>query len=468
MKHNIAIPRGAAFRFTAAFLTVLTLVCLLPPAARALEDPAPQAEAAFLADPESDFILYEKNADEKQYPASTTKIMTALLTLENTDDLNETVEVTEEDFTGVDKDSSKAGFMVGEKVPVIDLLYGLLLPSGNEAANTLARHVGGSVDDFVKMMNQRAKELGCKNTHFVNPNGLHDDDHYTTARDLYKITQQAMKDETFQDIVSTAQKTLSETNMTPTRGKALKVYTTNMLIFSRHQTQYYYAFANGIKTGHTSQAGYCLVASAEKKGGQLISILLGCEKPQGAAQPVTFSETRRMFQWGYDNFTNMTLVEKGDQKRSKKIDVRLSTETDSLVLVTESDLKGTVPTDINLDDLELTYHVPDSVDAPVKAGDKIGTLDVKYNGVDYGQVDLVALSDVSRSEVLYYADKIEHFFQSTLFRVLVLLIILLFFGYFFLLFYRARRRRLRRKQMMKSKQARYREYDKRDRDEHDR
>ena len=136
--------------------------------------------------------------------------------------------------------------------------------------------------------------------------------------------------------------------------------------------------------------------------------------------------------------------------------------------MTESDLKGTVPKDINLDDLELTYHVPDSVDAPVKAGDKIGTLDVKYNGVDYGQVNLVALSDVSRSEVLYYADKIEHFFQSTLFRVLVLLIILLFFGYFFLLFYRARRRRLRRQQMMKSKQARYREYDKRDRDEHDR
>ena len=123
--------------------------------------------------------------------------MTALLVLENVDGLDALVEVTEEDFKGVEADTSQAGFMVGEQIPVIDLLYGLMLPSGNEAANTLARYVGGSVDEFVQMMNDRAEELGCKNTHFANPNGLHDDNHYTTARDLYTITRQAMKDETF-------------------------------------------------------------------------------------------------------------------------------------------------------------------------------------------------------------------------------------------------------------------------------
>ena len=395
--------------------------------------------------------------------------MTALLTLENVDNLDTLVEVTEEDFNGVESDSSKAGFKVGEQVPVIDLLYGLMLPSGNEAANTLARYVGGSVDKFVEMMNDRAKELGCKNTHFMNPNGLHNEDHYTTARDLYIITQRAMQDETFQLIVNTAQKTLSKNNLTPERGgKPLKVYTTNMLIFSRHQTAYYYAYAKGIKTGHTSQAGYCLVAAAEKKGGKLISVMLGCERPEGAAQPVTFAETHRMFEWGYENFTNMKLVEKGAEEYSKQISVRLSTEDDKLVLVTQSDLEGTVPKDINLEDLELNYDIPESVDAPVKAGDKLGTLNVQYNGVDYGTVDMVALSDVSRSEVLYYADKIEHFFQSPLFRILVVLIIVLFFAYFGILFYRARRKRLRRQQMMKSRQARYRDYDKRDRDQNGR
>lgn len=469
MKTTPDFRRGAPTRFAAALLTVLVLLCCLLPGAAALEDPAPQCEAAFLADPESGFVLYEKNADEKRYPASTTKIMTALLTLENVDNLDTLVEVTEEDFEGVEADSSKAGFKVGEQVPVIDLLYGLLLPSGNEAANTLARYVGGSVEDFVKMMNQRAGELGCENTHFANPNGLHNDDHYTTARDLYKITQQAMKDETFQLIANTAQKTLSSTNMTSERGgKPLKVFTTNMLIFSRNQPAYYYAYAKGIKTGHTSQAGYCLVAAAEKKGGKLISVMLGCEKPQGAAQPVTFAETKRMFDWGYDNFTSMKLIEKGNDQQKKQIEVRLSTETDQLVLVTESDLHGTVPKDINLDDLELTYDIPESVDAPIKAGDKLGTLNVQYNGVDYGTVNMVALSNVSRSEVLYYADKIEHFFQSALFRFLVLLIIVVFVLYFLILFYRARRRRIRRRQMMKSKQARYREYEKRDYDEHNR
>lgn len=450
-------------RLTTALLMLLVLTSCLIPSAFALEDPDPQAQAAILADPESNFVLYEKNADQKQYPASTTKIMTALLTLENVDDLNTLVEVTEEDFDGVDVDSSKAGFMVGEQVPVIDLLYGLMLPSGNEAANTLARYVGGgSIKEFVKMMNKRARALGCKNTHFANPNGLHDDNHYTTARDLYTIAQKAMENETFQDIVSTAQKTLSETNKTSERGgKALKVFTTNMLIFSRNQPQYFYTYAKGIKTGHTSQAGYCLVAAAQKGDGWLLSVVMGCEKPKGAAQPVTFAETKKLFQWGYENFESQELVKKGDNV--KQIEVRLSTEADKIVLATADSLSGTVPKDIDLTQVERKIDVPDSVDAPIKAGDKIGSMSVSYNGVDYGSVDLIALSDVSRSEVLYYADKIQNFFQGGLFKLLVLAIILLFFLYFVLLMLRARHKRRRREKMMKSKQARYREYDKRDR-----
>lgn len=454
------MKRNPTRQWVVALLAIFVFVCYAMPGASALTDPNPQAEAAFLADPESGFVLYEKNADQKQYPASTTKIMTALLVLENVDDLDALVEVTEEDFKGVEADTSQAGFMVGEQIPVIDLLYGLMLPSGNEAANTLARYVGGSVDEFVQMMNDRAEELGCKNTHFANPNGLHDDNHYTTARDLYTITRQAMKDETFQDIASTAQKTLSETNMTPQRGKALKVYTTNMLIYSRNQPEYY-AYATGIKTGHTSQAGYCLVASAKKGSGSLISVMLGCEKPQGATQPVTFSETKNLFEWGFENFESKELVAEGET--IEQIEVRLSTEEDKLVLVTDGSLSGTVPSDIDLTQVERTIDVPESVDAPIEAGQKIGTLNISYNGVDYGTVNLVALSDVSRSEVLYYADKIEHFFQSTVFKILVLVIILLFFVYFILLILRSRRKKKRRQQMMKSKQARYREYDKRDR-----
>lgn len=448
-------------RFTAIFMIIAIFYLQLLPNAFALTDPNPRATAAILIDKQSGYVLYEKNADEKRYPASTTKIMTALLTLENVDDLNTLVEVTEDDFIGVSYDASKAGFMVGEKVPVIDLLYGLMLPSGNEAANTLARYVGGSVKKFVSMMNERAKELGCTGTHFVNPNGLHDDNHYSTARDLAIITQEALKDETFSLIVNTAQKTLSETNKTPERGgKALKVYTTNMLIYSRNLPEYY-TYAKGVKTGHTSQAGYCLVATAKYKSSQLISVVLGCEKPAGATNGLSFEETKTLFRWGFNNFDTVDMVEKDESVT--EVPVRLSTQQDTLVVVTKDKLSGIMPIDADMSRIEKKIDLPKSVDAPIKAGQKIGEMTVSYGGVEYGKVELVALNDISVSNVLYYADKIENFFQSNVFRIMILGVILLFFGYFLFLVLRVRHQNKKRKKMMKSKQARYRDYDKHDR-----
>ena len=173
--------------------------------AAASEAPAVTATAALLISPDSDMVLYEKNADEKRYPASTTKIMTALLTLENVKDLNETVTAEQGDFAKVTSDSSNADIKVGETVRVIDLLYALMLPSANEAAYMLARHVGGTSEHFVDMMNTRAEELGCTGTHFCNPCGLHEEDHYTTARDLYLIAREAMKNDTFTNIIDTVQ-----------------------------------------------------------------------------------------------------------------------------------------------------------------------------------------------------------------------------------------------------------------------
>lgn len=447
---------------THRFMAILMLfVLFFVPNAYALTDPNPAAAAAILIDKDSGYVLYDKNSDEKRYPASTTKIMTALITLENAENLDELVEVTEEDFIGVASDASKAGFMVGEQVPVIDLLYGLMLPSGNEAANTLARYIGGSIENFADMMNEKAKELGCKNTHFVNPNGLHDDNHYTTARDLAIITQEALKDETFALIVNTAQKTLSETNMTPMRdGKPLKVYTTNMLIYSRYQPEYY-TYAKGVKTGFTSQAGYCLVSTAIYKESQLISVVLGCEKPAGAANANTFEASKTLFRWGFNNFETVDMVKKDETV--SEVAVRLSTQQDTLVVVTKGDISGIMPIDADKNKIERKMDLPESVNAPITQGQKIGTMTVSYNGVEYGTVDLVALNDISMSQVLYVADKIENFFQSNAFRIIVVSVILLFFLYFLFLVLKVRHKKEKRKKMMKSKQARYRDYDKRDR-----
>lgn len=444
--------RRTAQRALALFFCAFFVLCSLTPAAFAIEDPAIQATAALLADPESGMILYEKNARERRYPASTTKIMTALLTLEHCSDLEATVEVLEEDFEGVASDASKAGFKVGEVVRILDLLYGLMLPSGNEAANVLARVVAGSVDRFVLLMNQRAAELGCEGTHFVNPNGLHDDNHYTTAYDLYLITCEAMKYDTFAEIANTAQKTLPATNLQAER----KVYTTNMLIFNRSYDSYY-AYCKGIKTGHTSQAGYCLVSAAERKGSRLISVVLGCERGEKTYYS-SFYETRRLFEWGYENFTYKTLLEQNEQIKS--IGVRLSTQSDQVVLIAKNEVAATVPIDVEPGDMERVYDVPDTVDAPIRAGDKLGTVTLQYNGVTYGETDLVALNDITMSEVLYYADKLENFFRSPLFRVGLLVLVVLLILYIFAYIVRARNLRARRTR--RSRQRRLEQYERED------
>ncbi len=409
--------------------------------AAAANAPVVDATAALLVSPESDMVLYEKNADEKRYPASTTKIMTALLTLENVSDLNAVVTAEDSDFEHVTADSSNAGIKVGEQVTVKDLLYALMLPSANEAAYMLARHVGGSWEQFVDMMNERASELGCTGTHFCNPCGLHEDDHYTTARDLYLIAKEAMKDATFRDIVSTVQHRMAKSNLHEERI----ILTTNQLIFSSFQP-WSYANCLGIKTGHTSQAGNCFVGYAEYGDAKLFSVVLGCsnsskEYPTIAA---SFTDTKSLCQWGFENFTSKTLTRQGEEVTYTK--VKLSTDTNQLILTAKSDLVALLPKDLDVKDLELRADIPEEVAAPVKAGDTIGSATYTYDGRDYGTVELVALNDISRSNVLFYADKLSSFFQSIVFKVLLLAAAAFFLLHIFtgLVFGGVRRRRRRR------------------------
>ena len=417
--------------------------------AAAPDAPTLNAEAALLISPDTGMVLYEKNADERRYPASTTKIMTALIVLENVTDLSETVTAEASDFEHVTADSSNADIKEGEIVTIEDLLYALMLPSANEAAYMLARHVGGTWENFVDMMNERAAELGCTGTHFSNPCGLHEEDHYSTARDLYKIGYAAMQDETFANIVNTVQHKMAKTNMHEER----KIYTTNMLIFSSYAA-YAYPYCQGIKTGHTSEAGNCFVGYAEYGDAKLYSVVMGCddhstEYPEIAA---SFTDTSALCKWGFENFTSKTIVQQGDT--IKEIGVNLSTDTDRLVLTTKSDLVSLVPVDIDMDALlkGAVITAPDEVNAPIKAGDVIGSVTYSYGGVDYGTVELVALSDVEVSQVLYYADKLSHFFQSTVFKVI--LIVLAVFVVLYILF-NLTFGGMRRRQQRKNLRARY-------------
>lgn len=410
--------------------------------------PALTADAALLISPDSGMVLYEKNADKRCYPASTTKIMTALIVLENVTDLSETVTAEASDFEHVTADSSNAGIKEGEAVTIEDLLYALMLPSANEAAYMLARHVGGTWENFVDMMNERAAELGCTGTHFSNPCGLHEDDHYSTARDLYKIGYAAMQDEVFSDIADTVQWKMN----TSLRSEYL-IITTNELIRSSYAA-YAYPYCKGIKTGHTSQAGTCFVGYAEYGDAKLYSVVLGSDEKSADYPEIgaSFTDTSALCKWGFENFGSKTIVQQGDT--IKQIGVRLSSDTDKLVLTAKNDLVSLLPKELSLEDLtrEPVITAPESVDAPVKAGDVIGSVTYSYGGIDYGTVELVALSDVQVSKVLYYADKLSNFFQSTVFKVI--LIVLAVFVVLYILF-NLTFGGLRRRQQRKNLRTRY-------------
>ena len=218
------------------------------------------AKAALLIDLNTGRTVYEQDADERVYPASLTKIMTCLIALEN-GNLSDVITIDEAALAGLDQDSSVVGLQVGEQITLEDLLYCMMVHSGNDAANAVAEYIAGSTADFVRMMNERAYALGCKDTHFNNPHGLHDESHY--------ITQAALKSENFRQIVDTAEYVIPES----ATGQEHKLKTTNLLIYESTGNSLYYPRATGVKTGYTSAAGRCLVATAEDDGIRFLSVL---------------------------------------------------------------------------------------------------------------------------------------------------------------------------------------------------
>lgn len=256
-------------------LLALALLCALPAAAFADYDydsvPTPKMIVTDGDDPAQ--VFYERLADERAFPASTTKIMTCMLALES-GDLDATFTVGEEVKKGFTEHSSLMGLEVGETVRLRDLLYGLMLVSGNDAAAAIAVHLSGSISGFADRMNAKAAELGMTGTHFVNPHGVHNDEHYTTARDMAKLAAYALKNETFREIVSTASYSVEPTNL---HAEARVLQNTNKLIHTldTDTESCLYEYAIGIKTGDTNKAGKCLVAAAEKDGATAIIVLFG-------------------------------------------------------------------------------------------------------------------------------------------------------------------------------------------------
>ena len=419
-------------RFFALFLALVLSVCLLP-AAYAVGDEKPElpadpnilAKAALLVDANTGTVVYAKDEHEELYPASLTKIMTALLTLEAIDagklSMDQELTATATALEGLSSDGSSAGIKVGETMSVRNLLYCMLVVSANEACDILAEAVSGSVSAFVAAMNAKAADLGCENTHFVNPNGLHDPQHYTSAWDMYLITKAAMEYPDFMTICDTAAHTVPATNLNAER----KLYTTNHLLSNWRVIGYRNTEAHGIKTGTTDAAGHCLVSSAMRGSLHFISVILGADRvvENGVGNIRSFSETTRMFNYGFDNFTYKTIVE--EKEVIQEVPVSLS-KMDHVTVHPAKDIEVLLPKVLGAGDLERTITLEEPVEAPVEKGQKLGTMALSYDGVTYATVDLLASFDVEASKLMTFWRDVKAFFAKTSVRVgLIVLVVLI-------------------------------------------
>ncbi len=353
--------------------------------------------SALLMDYSSGKILYEKNINEKRYPASLTKIMTAIIVLENCE-LSDTATVSYDAVMSLSSGYVTANLQVGEELTVEQLLYVLMVGSSNDAAIVLAEHVSGSVENFATLMNEKAKELGCTSTNFVNPNGAHDENHYSTAYDLALIAKYAMQNDTFRTLVSTTFYTLPTTNKYDREDRIFR--TTNSLLQldnSDRADNYYYKYATGIKTGFTTPAGNCLIASANKNNLELITVVLGAgQTKDGLSQ--RYLDTLSLFDYGYNTYTLkeitssgrvvQTLNVKNATRNTKRLDAVV--ENDIYALMKQADKDSTVLPEIKLND---------NLKAPIKKGEIIGSVTYTVEGIEYTE-NLLANSDVKKSRFL--------------------------------------------------------------------
>ena len=304
---------------------------------------------------------------------------------------------------------SHANLQEGEELTIEELLNVLLIPSANDAAVVLAEHIAGSVEDFADLMNEKAKEIGCTNTNFVNPNGIHDSEHYSTAYDLALIGLYAMQFSDIMRIAAVTQYTLPATNEYSETDRIFNA--TNGLIDS--SSKYYYEYATGLKTGYTNKAGSCIVATAEKDGRELLSVIL---KSNSVAERYEDCET--LFEYGFENYSYETLCTAGSVVDTIEI-TNATEETKNLDVVIKDDISALVSSDTSLSTLTPTIEIETDLEAPIAENDVVGKISYTIDGEEYYS-DLIAGSDV-----VYFGFEVFIFRGLLIFLILLIIYLLL-------------------------------------------
>ena len=378
------------------FTAIIIVFAAWVPAFAESEVPDVTAKAVLVMDLTTGDILYENNADERMYPASITKILTGIIVIENVS-LGATL--TADDEVAV-VEPTALRMKTGEKINAKDALYCMLVASCNDLAELFAKHISGSVQEFAKLMNQKAEEIGCTSSHFTNPHGLHDDDHYTTARDLAKIVSYCMKNDLFREIVKLPEYTITRGQGANKPGSVETVRSTNWLLYNTTTTIYVgpdkttpkYEGCIGIKTGYTEEAGGCLVAAAERNGTTIVSIVLG----SNGASRGTYEravDSIKMLNWGFENFRTVSFKKLGEEAGTLKVK---GGEFNKVKAVLGSSIAVTLRNGENDSDITTRLELDESVKAPVERGTRCGTLDIYVGGELRGSYDIVTASAVKK------------------------------------------------------------------------
>ncbi len=397
------------------------------------------SDSALLIDMNSGRLLYGKNINKRIYPASTTKIMTGILAIEmgNFDDV---VTVSSEAIAPITIYDSQIGLLVGEKLTLEQLVNAMLIPSANDAANAIAVHLAGSIDGFIEIMNQKAKELGMNNTHYESVCGMHNDNHYTTANDLALLSQYAMKNETFRNIVKTATYKIGPTNKYDAERN---LSSTNLFLSSAYHK---YPLCTGIKTGHTSKAGYCLVSSAQYENMNLLSVVMGCQNEDLESKAYSYIDSKALYDFGFKNYMNKVVAAPGDIVHTSEVYEAKGKK--SAELTVDNTINALVPVKNGSQEITAEFNLPEQISAPIAKGTVLGTVTYSYEGTIIATSNLVMVNDVERNELLHIFHKITKVLFSPYFFIPVLIILLLIYNH--RRKQKLRRKRIRRQQMLEA------------------
>lgn len=399
-----------------SFLLVgICLIATLTPI-RALEnseDIGLTCDYAVAIDAKSGLVLYNKNMDERMYPASMTKVMTVILALELMDDMKKTTVITQSDIDTVwETGASSANFEVGETVTYEDLLYGAILPSGADATRALANNLCGSQEAFVDKMNELAQKLNLKDTHFVNTTGIHDENHYTTVHDMALIVQYAIQNEDFKNIYAQRYKTSSNglhqwVNKSMYNAKRAKINVDDIL---------------GCKSGYTNEAKSCLSSLNRVNDNEIITIV-GHSVNNDVKTHAAVSDTLDIMNYVGQHYSLQSILTKGAKVRT--LDVTLAKDEQKIAITNLNDVSAFLPNDFNKDDLEYKYSFK-KLEAPVKKGEKVGDLKVYYQDKLLYQEEYATTKEIEKDTFSYILGVVKDFmFPCGLAIILVIIYILI-------------------------------------------